>query len=454
MGSFPKFSALAAVIIVAVGALGIIASALSLWRLTIFILFLSLVALSILILVFTRLLLGNSQVENFEVREHLQNLVESVSRLETQVRPPINKISLAQAEDRRLTQTCHQELIAVRERLGVLEDKLGVNSNELKSFRKEIMNGVRDSERRLVKGAPKAVEVRRAHERVEAAERRILGTLETQTYDHRINQFEQHKLMTDLAGKLERVADIAQLSVNGQAVAPQEKSRGVEIHQAQNIVSKISRHVTTTARDSVRQLESLVHLAPHFMDKKLPVPSTGGFAMDAQALAHLVSLVEERRPQRILELGSGTSSLWLGYLCRSFGSKLVTIDHLDEYIELTRNALTRHHLNEQVETRLAPLELVQLQGTDYNWYAVEALEGLSELDMVLVDGPPAATGEMARYPALPLIIDRLAPNATIILDDAHRKDEANIVASWIRAYPNFCEIERGTSRLAVLERKP
>src|SRR5699024_12698939 len=64
-----------------------------------------------------------------------------------------------------------------------------------------------------------------------------------------------------------------------------------------------SRQVTSTVRDSTRQVESLVQIYARFNDLKLPMPSTGGFAIDSQALGHLLSLVEERRPKKILELG-------------------------------------------------------------------------------------------------------------------------------------------------------
>ena len=190
-----------------------------------------------------------------------------------------------------------------------------------------------------------------------------------------------------------------------------------------------------------------------FKDLKLAMPSTGGFAIDSQALGHLLSLVEERRPKKILELGSGASTVWLGYLCQSFGGQLVTLDHLPEYLDLTRTAVERHGLYGQVDCRLAPLEPVESSGDTYNWYTPASLTGLSDIDLVLIDGPPAATGPKARYPALPQIIDLLAPNATVILDDAHRQEEADIIEEWLLEFPYFKQIEIGTSRLAVLERR-
>ena len=213
-----------------------------------------------------------------------------------------------------------------------------------------------------------------------------------------------------------------------------------------------SRQVTSTVRDSTRQVESLVQIYARFNDLKLPMPSTGGFAIDSQALGHLLSLVEERRPKKILELGSGASTIWLGYLCQSFGGELVTLDHLEGYLDLTRTAVDRHGLHDHVESRLAPLEPVESAGATYNWYSLASLNDLTDIDLVLIDGPPAATGPKARYPALPYIIDLLAPHATVILDDAHRQEEADIIEEWLREFPDFRQIEVGTSRLAVLER--
>lgn len=210
--------------------------------------------------------------------------------------------------------------------------------------------------------------------------------------------------------------------------------------------------LTSATRDSTRQVEALVHIYQRYPEVKLPMPSTGSWAIDSQALAHLIALVEERKPQRILELGSGTSTIWLGYLCRSFGGTVVTVDHLEEYLHKTRIAIDRHQLDDVIDSRLAPLEQVELSDGTYDWYAPASLADLSNVDMVVIDGPPAATGPQARYPALPKLVELLSPNVTVVLDDAHRSDEAKIVEAWLDGFPEFREIEQGTSRLAVLER--
>lgn len=182
------------------------------------------------------------------------------------------------------------------------------------------------------------------------------------------------------------------------------------------------------------------------------MPSTGNFAIDAQALAHLITLIEDQRPKTILELGSGTSTIWMGYLCKSYGGKIITLDHLGEYLEQTEIAIKRHELNSEVEARLAPLETLECHGEVYSWYSKSSFEDLIDIDLLVIDGPPAATGKMARYPALPNIIAQLSDHATVVLDDAHREEEASIIAEWLDQFPEFQVVSPGTSRLAVLRR--
>ena len=90
------------------------------------------------------------------------------------------------------------------------------------------------------------------------------------------------------------------------------------------------------------------------------MPVSGGWAIDAQSLAYLLEYVRDTKPRLIVELGSGTSTIWLGYLCKSIGAKLITVDHLSHYLQQTQAAVDRHDLNNWVECRLAPLEDLEL----------------------------------------------------------------------------------------------
>src|SRR5699024_1163957 len=119
-------------------------------------------------------------------------------------------------------------------------------------------------------------------------ERRILGSVETQKYAH-------DSTLTSHLASLDKIREqLARDSREAQErTSDTEPSSGSERH-LNGVVTKLRRHVTTTVRDGTRQIEALLQLSSRFADKKLPMPSTGGFAIDAQALGHLVTLVEER----------------------------------------------------------------------------------------------------------------------------------------------------------------
>ena len=57
--------------------------------------------------------------------------------------------------------------------------------------------------------------------------------------------------------------------------------------------------------------------------------------------------------------------------------------------------------------------------------------------MLIVDGPPATMGEMARYPALPSLHARLADNCVILMDDGNREDERLTAKRWTTEFPEF-----------------
>jgi hypothetical protein len=78
-------------------------------------------------------------------------------------------------------------------------------------------------------------------------------------------------------------------------------------------------------------------------------------------------------------------------------------------------------------------------GTSYLYYSCH--DALAELALrlpqdglrvlVMVDGPPGATGKHARYPALPVVISCFsAAQIDVLLDDYMRDDEKEIVQLW------------------------
>ena len=64
---------------------------------------------------------------------------------------------------------------------------------------------------------------------------------------------------------------------------------------------------------------------------------------------------------------------------------------------------------EFAEVRHAPLKRGMIGDAEWYWYDPEQLEGIDDIDLLLVDGPPGMIQKNSRWPALPLLFDRLKP---------------------------------------------
>jgi len=207
-------------------------------------------------------------------------------------------------------------------------------------------------------------------------------------------------------------------------------------------------------RQTFRQLEALQNLTAVLPAADL-LPATRGWAASPDLLAVLVDLVITQRPALVVECGSGASTVWLALAMRRFAisGQVIALDHDPAYGAATRGLLARHQLGGLAEVRDAPLEPFQLNGEPCAWYARAAWADLAGIDLLFVDGPPAATGHQARYPALPLLNAALSPAATIVLDDLIVPDMQKVLRLWLDAYPDFgSEILPLEKQAAVLRR--
>ena len=167
------------------------------------------------------------------------------------------------------------------------------------------------------------------------------------------------------------------------------------------------------------------------LDLPRPLPPTRSYAASPDLLLELVLAVDRDAPAHVLELGSGLSSLVIARRLEQHGrGQLVSLDHDPGYAEATRAELAAYGVGDRVRVLDAPLTDVELGGEVWPWYALGA-EVPERIDLLVVDGPPGLLRPQARYPALPVLRDRLSPGASVLLDDTHRADEREIVRRWL-----------------------
>ena len=233
---------------------------------------------------------------------------------------------------------------------------------------------------------------------------------------------------------------------------------GVESQRTLTAVRRIETKIDTEVKKEItqtfRQLEALQNLSAVLPANDV-LPATRVWAASPDLLVVLVDLVISERPSLVVECGSGASTLWLALAMRRFGvdGRIIALDHDPVFGGKTRDLLARHDVRDLAEVRDAPLESFSLDGETYSWYARRAWEDLKGIDLLFVDGPPAATGHQARYPALPLLSGSLSPVATAVLDDLVVPDMQKVLRLWLDAYPEFgSEILALEKQAAVLRR--
>lgn len=148
--------------------------------------------------------------------------------------------------------------------------------------------------------------------------------------------------------------------------------------------------------------------------------------------------INEMRPTRVLELGSGLSTLVMAYALETNGQgEVFALEDNAAHANNTRRLLAEHGLSEYAQVLDAPLRSVDLCGERYNWYALDNLADDLHFELLFVDGPAGHVAPDMRYPALPVLRQRIASNAVILVDDTDRKHESAMVKRWLARYPEI-----------------
>jgi len=203
------------------------------------------------------------------------------------------------------------------------------------------------------------------------------------------------------------------------------------------------------------QESSLVSNPYQAVQKKLhlaqALPYTEHWSAAQDFLELLTDFCLQYKPARILECSSGLSTLVLARCCQiNQHGQVFSLENGMEFAEETRHNLSDFSLADNASVIHAPLEKYRLGDTEYDWYALDGLPQES-IDLLVIDGPPGYIQRHSRYPALPLLHQRLSRQATVFLDDAGREEEKEIVSLWQQHYPalqhRFVDTERGCSIL-------
>ncbi|MCC5638755.1 glycosyltransferase family 2 protein [Nostoc sp. CHAB 5844] len=157
------------------------------------------------------------------------------------------------------------------------------------------------------------------------------------------------------------------------------------------------------------------------------------WVLTSEALEWIAEFVKTNGIQKVVECGSGLSTILFGSLNLE---KVITLEHSSDWYAYTRHRLQEKRLLEYVDLHLCQLQETLLNGTTFNWYNIDKVSPFAS-DLILVDGPPENSCLKARYPTPYLLKEFIKSGTWLLLDDYHRQQETEIVNLWLREIPSL-----------------
>jgi len=183
---------------------------------------------------------------------------------------------------------------------------------------------------------------------------------------------------------------------------------------------------------SIGLLQSLLNGYPY-----IPVTT---FSLRPFCLNVILNDILINQRKNIVEFGSGISTMLIGRLIKknNLNTTVISFEHSEEWYHLMERMIANEQLNNVIKIVYAPLRESEFSGFS-SWYDPEILlrnTGDAKFDLVIVDGPPAweKGKEKARFPAIPFVNSRLANNFCLLLDDADRKGEQQVLQLWEKQF--------------------
>ncbi len=226
-------------------------------------------------------------------------------------------------------------------------------------------------------------------------------------------------------------------------------------HKLSLAIDRLGKQSTRQADNVITQIEALLALYAEVRPAH-GLPPTRGWAASPDFLCLLTKFVAEEHPMTVVECSSGLSTLILAACLKNQGrGHVYSLEHDSKFAAKTRDLIRLHDLGEWATVIDAPLQQLSIPNWEGKWYDTTGLLSDFTIDMLVIDGPPHFTASMARYPALPVFLNRMRIGGVVLLDDADRADERLIITTWKKNYPSLSEIpfisaEKGAVCLKLL----
>lgn len=255
----------------------------------------------------------------------------------------------------------------------------------------------------------------------------------------------QQEMLKKLGASVEVIRDAG--TATGGRIEEAFKRQSEELLKVRRYLDNV---VKNESLNVTRQVQAFLGVQSYFASGELPMLNSEhhSWAIDMDLAHYLVELIECNAYDLVIEFGSGISTTVVAKALQLMQDRppqrttasFVSFDHLEPYFQKTLAHLRQLDLQSHAELHLAPLaDWVAASGKLYPFYTCEDVLAVLARQMpaagrilVIVDGPPAAIGQHARYPALPSILTHFAGRAIdVLMDDYVRADEKEVAQMWL-----------------------
>jgi len=161
-----------------------------------------------------------------------------------------------------------------------------------------------------------------------------------------------------------------------------------------------------------------------------------------------ITLEVRRNKGPILECGSGLTTILIAAMTASRKTPVFALEHHEDWFNKMRDTLESFGFD-HVQVLLTPLR----DFGDYDWYDVPKQTLPDGFDLVICDGPPGNI-KGSRYGLIPEMNHLLSPQCIILLDDANRRRERQVIRSWEQEHGFASRMQGSFKKFASVNRIP
>ncbi|HEX04373.1 MAG TPA: hypothetical protein ENH10_04365 [Bacteroidetes bacterium] len=181
-----------------------------------------------------------------------------------------------------------------------------------------------------------------------------------------------------------------------------------------------------------RQLQAMFGLYAT-LKPDAPIPMLRSEAISADTALEYVRLIKQVRPNMVVELGCGVSTILAALQLRENGSgRVIALDDNEKLASKTRDDLLEHQVLSLAEVRYAELKPLKVEDETARWYNPNQFADIERIDMLLINGPRDLQDTGNRRPGLTYLSQRFSDDIVIIVDDGNRSRWRDWVHGWAK----------------------